>query len=85
MIRIGPCVLEFVGKVDHVPAKNSLFVCRAFERDFFITARDFGCLDTDGFVPAWVIPEGKIAKTKAGAKANGKNNGGGPHDEVAPD
>ena len=62
-------MLNFCGKVVNVPAKNSLFVCRAFERDFFITAGEFGSLDTDGFVPAWVIPEGKMAKAKAGAKA----------------
>ena len=65
-------LLNFVGKVVTVPGKNSIFVCRAFEPDFFITAGDLGSLDTDGFVPAWLVPEAKIAKAKAGPKAKSK-------------
>ena len=29
-------------------------------------------MDTDGFVPAWLVPEARIAKAKAGPKAKSK-------------
>ena len=62
-------IMNYAGNVSRTYVANkSLFLCEAFGQQFFVSAGQFGNIDFDGFVPAWLVPENKKCQTKPAPK-----------------
>ena len=60
--------LNFAGKATRFQGKSSVYLTSAFGQHFFVEPGTVGAVESDGFVPAWLIPSVNGSKAKDVAK-----------------
>ena len=49
-------VLNFAGRVTHVPSDGALPLCKVWGIDFYVDGKSYVSPSSEFFVPAWLVP-----------------------------